>query len=78
MEFDWEATVDAVFYNMFGGGAFQNFAFVFLILVMRWNRICRFSNLWGQHDMLYDLFWIANVTLYAVIGASMVLGQARN
>jgi hypothetical protein len=77
-EFDWPATLTAVFYSPFGDGAFQNFAFVFLILLMRWSRICRFANQWAQRDMLFDLYWITNVALYAVVGAAMVLTQARD
>ena len=73
--YDWDATFISVGWNPIGNGAFQAFFDVFLILIMRWNRVCRFDNIFGQRDMVFELWWLCNIVLFSLAGASLVLGQ---
>ena len=73
--FDWDFVWNAVTWNDSGSGAFQGFSNAYLILVMRWVRYCKFVNIMDQRDLLFELFWVAHISLFAIAGTAVVLGE---
>ena len=76
--YNWDEVRTVVGWRDAGGeavGALQEFSMVYFLIISRWLRICRYNNLFEQHDLLHELFWILNVVLFAIAGVSIEVGQ---
>lgn len=56
-------------------GALKIFASTFILVFLRWRRICDFVNMWGQRDVVHDAYFVYNLFALAVCGFAMRRGQ---
>ena len=73
--YNWSVVWSAISWNSNGSGAFQVFFRGFLILIVRWVRLTRFVNVFEQHDLIYEIFWVANIALFAIAGTTLSSAQ---